>query len=280
MWRRDLAKMAIEVLKDRLAYIIKGNPSVKNYITDNRIHTTHSTDLLCHLLENTQEWWGANVSNFNMFLTFALIIQHQFIFFSEFKTKANKKFLHDGENLMLLVSQIVSSVYGSCFKNSTAKSKVFSSTTSSAASQTSLKAITYQFSKLCSHPQFKATFRHFLPNFVYLNLKYWYLKLETSPICTHTNLSHATVLVSSFTVFHSLLRTKPFTPNYSILSLDNYRLHTQLFYFTIRLLWSSTCFEHYMLIIRRLNCIDVASDIVTLSKWTSGAQVERELRSL
>ena len=35
-----------------------------------------------------------------------------------------------------------------------------------------------------------------------------------------------------------------------------------------------------MLIIRRLNCIDAAYDIVTLSKWLSGAQVERELRSL
>ena len=31
-----------------------------------------------------------------------------------------------------------------------------------------------------------------------------------------------------------------------------------------------------MLIIRRLNCIDAASGIVTLSKWLSGAQVERE----
>ena len=30
-----------------------------------------------------------------------------------------------------------------------------------------------------------------------------------------------------------------------------------------------------MLIIRRLNCIDAASGIVTLSKWPSGAQVER-----
>ena len=35
-----------------------------------------------------------------------------------------------------------------------------------------------------------------------------------------------------------------------------------------------------MLIIRRLNCIDAASGIVTLSKWPSGVQVERELRSL
>ena len=32
-----------------------------------------------------------------------------------------------------------------------------------------------------------------------------------------------------------------------------------------------------MLIIRRLNCIDAASGIVTISQWPSGAQVEREL---
>ena len=44
---------------------------------------------------------------------------------------------------------------------------------------------------------------------------------------------------------------------------DNDQLDTHLLYFTIRLLQSSTCFEHYMLIIRRLNCIDAASDIVT-----------------
>ena len=59
--------------------------------------------------------------------------------------------------------------------------------------------------------------------------------------------------------------------------LDNDQLDTHLFYFTICLLHSSTCFEHYMPVIRRLNCIDAASGIVTLSKWPSGAQVEREL---
>jgi len=58
--------------------------------------------------------------------------------------------------------------------------------------------------------------------------------------------------------------------------LDNNQLDTHLLYFTIRLLWSSTCFEHYMLIIRRLNRIDAAFGIVTLSQWPSGAQVERE----
>ena len=58
----------------------------------------------------------------------------------------------------------------------------------------------------------------------------------------------------------------------------NDQLDTHLLYFTIRLLKSSTRFEHYMLIIRRLNCIDAASDIVTLSKWPSCAQVERGLQ--
>ena len=35
-----------------------------------------------------------------------------------------------------------------------------------------------------------------------------------------------------------------------------------------------------MPIIRRLNSIDAASGIVVLSKWPSGAQVERELSSV
>ena len=57
--------------------------------------------------------------------------------------------------------------------------------------------------------------------------------------------------------------------------LGNDRLDTQLLYFTIHLLCSSTCFEHYMLIIRRLNYIDAASGIVTLNNWLSGAHVHR-----
>jgi hypothetical protein len=52
--------------------------------------------------------------------------------------------------------------------------------------------------------------------------------------------------------------------------LDNDQLDTDLPYFTTRLLQSFTCFEHYMLIIRSLNCMDAASGIVTLSKWLSG----------
>ena len=45
-------------------------------------------------------------------------------------------------------------------------------------------------------------------------------------------------------------------------NLDNDQRDSHLLYFTIYLLHFSTCFEHYMLIIRRLNCIDAASDIV------------------
>ena len=44
--------------------------------------------------------------------------------------------------------------------------------------------------------------------------------------------------------------------------LDNEQRDAHLLYFTIYLLRSSTCSEHYMLIIRRLKCIDAASGIV------------------
>ena len=44
--------------------------------------------------------------------------------------------------------------------------------------------------------------------------------------------------------------------------LDNDQRDAHLLYFTIYLLNSSTYFDHYMLIIRRLNCIDAASGIV------------------
>ena len=53
-----------------------------------------------------------------------------------------------------------------------------------------------------------------------------------------------------------------FQVNIGLTSLDNDQLDAHLLYFTIRPPQSSTCFEHYMLIIRRLNCIDAASGIV------------------
>ena len=46
------------------------------------------------------------------------------------------------------------------------------------------------------------------------------------------------------------------------ISLHNDQLDAHLHYFTIRPLHSSTCFEHYMFVIRRLKCIDAASGIV------------------
>ena len=74
--------------------------------------------------------------------------------------------------------------------------------------------------------------------------------------------------------FHTIVLTflNPFFLNVLLTAhlriiLDNDQLYTHLLYFTICLLQSSTCFEHYMLIIRRLNCIDSASRSVTLSKW-------------
>ena len=45
--------------------------------------------------------------------------------------------------------------------------------------------------------------------------------------------------------------------------------------FIISLLYASTCFEHYVLIIRRSKLYYTASGIVTLCRWPSGAQVER-----
>ena len=44
--------------------------------------------------------------------------------------------------------------------------------------------------------------------------------------------------------------------------LDNEQSDEHLLYFAIYLLHFSTCFEHYMLIIRRLNCNDAASGVV------------------
>jgi len=47
------------------------------------------------------------------------------------------------------------------------------------------------------------------------------------------------------------------------ISLDNDQIDAHLLYFTVRTLQSSTCFEHYMLIVRRLNSIDAAPGIET-----------------
>jgi len=48
----------------------------------------------------------------------------------------------------------------------------------------------------------------------------------------------------------------------NITLLDNDQCDAHVLYFTMYLLHSSTYFENYMLIIRRMNCIDAASGIV------------------
>ena len=66
---------------------------------------------------------------------------------------------------------------------------------------------------------------------------------------------------SSFTSI-TTHRYSDITFKQTTLSSDNDQLDAHLLYFTIRLLYSSTCFKHYMFIIRRLNCNDAASGIV------------------
>jgi len=51
----------------------------------------------------------------------------------------------------------------------------------------------------------------------------------------------------------------------------NDQLDTQLLYFIICLLQSSTCFEQTRAHHQEVNCINPASGIVTVCKWPSGA---------
>ena len=59
-----------------------------------------------------------------------------------------------------------------------------------------------------------------------------------------------------------IINAVTFNNLYTRVSLDNDQLDAHLLYFAIRPLQSSTCFEHYMLIIRRLNCTDAASGVI------------------
>ena len=59
------------------------------------------------------------------------------------------------------------------------------------------------------------------------------------------------------------------TTNY--LALVNDQLDAQFFYFIIRLLSPLNVSSNVVLVIRRSNCINTASGIVTLYKWPSGA---------
>jgi len=60
------------------------------------------------------------------------------------------------------------------------------------------------------------------------------------------------------------------TLHLSIILVNN-QLDIQLFYFIIRVLQSSTCFEQRRVHHQESNCINTATGMVTLCKWPSGA---------
>ena len=66
-------------------------------------------------------------------------------------------------------------------------------------------------------------------------------------------------------------------PNLELLVGD--QLDEQFFY-TVLLFQTSTCFEQRGAHQQEFNCINTASGIVTLCKWPSGMQVEKELLDL
>ena len=77
---------------------------------------------------------------------------------------------------------------------------------------------------------------------------------------------------TNFIVFFYVL----LTVHLSIILVIN-QLNAQNLVFLISLLYASTFFEHYVLIIRRSKLCYTASVIVTPCRWPSGAQVERGL---
>ena len=60
-------------------------------------------------------------------------------------------------------------------------------------------------------------------------------------------------------------------------ALDNDQLDAQFFKYTYYDPLHVHVSSNILLILGRSNCINIESDIVALSKWPSGAQVEREL---
>ena len=78
---------------------------------------------------------------------------------------------------------------------------------------------------------------------------------------------------TNFIVFFYVL----LTVHLSIILVIN-QLNAQNLVFLISLLYASTFFEHYVLIIRRSKLCYTASVIVTPCRWPSGAQVESGLK--
>jgi len=88
----------------------------------------------------------------------------------------------------------------------------------------------------------------------------------------HAQYFHLWPLRLYYIFAHYLINVKTFEGEKYLLKiyLDNDPFDVHFFCFTVRPLQSSTFFKLYMLIIRRLNCIDAAYVIVTLSQWPSG----------
>ena len=84
-------------------------------------------------------------------------------------------------------------------------------------------------------------------------------------------LSYILVTVRSICHFNILL-----TVHLSI-TLVNDQLEVKLSYFIIRYYRPLHVSRNVVLIIRRSNCTNTTSGIVTLCKWPSGVQVEREI---
>jgi len=68
----------------------------------------------------------------------------------------------------------------------------------------------------------------------------------------------------------------PLTVHRSI-TLANDQLDAQIFKYIYYKPLHVNVSSNILLILRRSNCINTASGIVTVSKWPSGAQVEKEL---
>ena len=92
------------------------------------------------------------------------------------------------------------------------------------------------------------------------------------------------VLYNTTTVFWSSIRLDGtdfdvlVTAHLSIILAIN-QLHAKKSSFIISLLYASTFFKHYVLIIRRSKLYYTASGIITPCRWPSGAQVESGLVS-
>ena len=101
-----------------------------------------------------------------------------------------------------------------------------------------------------------------------------YAKKESPLVkkCSKSHLCCKQFWMSTATNWKGLIWRKNAT---FIWNLSNYPTSCTNSCLIISLFYASTCFEHYVLIIRRSKLYYTASGIITLCRWPSGAQVER-----